>query len=57
MKRVLAVVVFYLVNFGFWELIAPIVSGEWASFIVYVILFLFIVLFYKKELVHEWKFL
>ncbi len=54
-KRILAIVVFYLVNFGLWELIAPAVSGEWGSFIVYVILFCFIILLYKKELMNEWK--
>jgi hypothetical protein len=38
-----------------WELIAPAVPDEWASFIVYVILFLFIVFLYKKELIVEWR--
>lgn len=54
-KRILAIIVFYLVNFGLWELIAPVVSGEWASFMVYVILFCYIILFYRKELMNEWK--
>ena len=39
-KRIAVILFFYLINFGLWELIAPIISDEWASFMVYVILFL-----------------
>lgn len=53
-KRLLIIILFYLINFGLWELIAPIVSGEWASFIVYVVLFVVVLIVFHKELSEEW---
>ena len=38
-KRIAVILFFYLINFGLWELIASIISDEWASFMVYVTLF------------------
>ena len=32
------IALFYLINFGLWELIAPVISDEWASFAVEVLL-------------------
>ena len=54
-KRLLIIILFYLINFGLWELIAPIVSGEWASFIVYVVLFVVVLTVFHKELSEEWN--
>ena len=48
-------ILFYLINFGLWEVIAPIISGEWASFAVYVVLFLVVVLLFWGEIRGEWK--
>ena len=30
-KRIAMVLLFFAINFGLWEIIAPMVSGEWAS--------------------------
>ncbi|WP_196808636.1 CPBP family intramembrane glutamic endopeptidase [Butyrivibrio sp. AC2005] len=49
-KRICVIALFYLINFELWELIAPIISGEWASFIVYVLLFVIVLLIFRKEL-------
>lgn len=54
-KRILIIILFYLINFGLWELIAPTVSGEWASFIVYVVLFVVVLTVFHKELSEEWN--
>lgn len=54
-KRLLIIILFYLINFGLWELIAPVVSGEWASFIVYVVLFVVVLTVFHKELSEEWN--
>lgn len=54
-KRMAIILLFYLINFGMWELIAPIISNEWASFVVYVILFLIVITLFYKELKEEWK--
>ena len=43
-KQITVVLSFYLINFGLWELIAPVISAEWASFAVYVILFLLVII-------------
>ena len=48
------IALFYLINFGLWELIAPIISDEWASFAVYVVLFAVTIVLFKKELPCEW---
>lgn len=52
-KRMCMIALFYLINFGLWELIAPIISGEWASFMVYVLLFVIVLLMFHKELKDE----
>lgn len=54
-KRIAVVLLFYLINFGLWELIAPIISDEWASFVVYVILFFIVVVLFCRELKEEWN--
>lgn len=54
-KRLFLVAVFYVINFGVWELIAPIVSNEWASFLVYAALFIVVLIACHKELLEEWK--
>ena len=54
-KRIAIVLLFYLVNFGLWEVLAPVISGPWASFLVYVILFLIVVLMFHGELQEQWK--
>ncbi|MBQ9142966.1 MAG: CPBP family intramembrane metalloprotease [Lachnospiraceae bacterium] len=54
-KRIAVILLFYLINFGLWEVIAPIISGEWASFVVYVILFLIVVVLFCRELREEWN--
>ncbi|HPF82618.1 MAG TPA: type II CAAX endopeptidase family protein [Bacilli bacterium] len=54
-KELVLIILFYSINFGLWEIIAPIVSKEWASLIVYVILFILVIIIFKKELVNEWK--
>lgn len=54
-KRIAALILFYLINFGVWELIAPVISGEWASFVVYVMLFFVVVLLFFNEIKSEWK--
>lgn len=54
-KKLLIIIAFYLINFGLWELIAPIVSGEWTSFIVYVVLFAVVLAVFHKELSAEWN--
>lgn len=54
-KRLALVLLFYVINFGVWELLAPVISGAWASFMVYVILFLLVVLMFHRELAKEWS--
>ena len=54
-KRIAMLILFYLINFGLWEVIAPVISGEWASFAVYVVLFLVVVLLFWNEIRGEWK--
>ena len=54
-KRVAVLDLFYLINFGLWELIAPIISGEWASFAVYVVLFTVVLLLFRNEIKDEWN--
>lgn len=54
-KRLLIIILFYAINFGLWEFIAPIVSGAWASFIVYVVLFSVVLMVCHKELSEEWN--
>ena len=54
-KRIAALILFYGINFGVWELIAPVISGEWASFVVYVMLFFVVVLLFWREIGSEWK--
>ena len=54
-KRFFLVVVFYVINFGIWELIAPVVSDEWASFLVYAALFIVVLIVCHKEMLEEWK--
>ena len=56
-KRIAVILFFYLINFGLWELIAPIISDEWASFMVYVILFLIVIALFHRELKEEWDFI
>ena len=53
-KQLAIILLFYLINFGLWEIIAPIISNEWASFIVYVILFLVVIALFYRELKEEW---
>nr|MDE7220880.1 hypothetical protein [Oscillospiraceae bacterium] len=48
------IVLFYLINFGLWELIAPIISDQWASFAVYAVLFVATVALFRKELSCKW---
>lgn len=48
------IVLFYLINFGLWELIALIISDEWASFAVYAVLFVATVALFRKELSCKW---
>lgn len=54
-KALILILLFYAINFGLWELIAPIVSGEWASFIVYALLFTVVLLLFAKDLKNEWN--
>lgn len=54
-KQLLLILLFYFINFGLWEVIAPIVTQEWASFIVYLVLFLFTLGFFSEELRDEWR--
>lgn len=54
-KRVAIILLFYLINFGLWEIIAPVISNEWASFVVYVILFSIVIVLFHKELKEEWN--
>lgn len=54
-KRITMIALFYLINFGLWEIIAPVISNEWASFVVYVILFGIVIMLFYKELKEEWK--
>lgn len=54
-KRITMILLFFAINFGLWELIAPIVSNEWASFIVYVVLLIVVIVMFKRELTNEWK--
>lgn len=56
-KRIAIIFLFYIINFGLWEIIAPIISGAWASFTVYVFLFIIIVLMFHSELAKEWALL
>ena len=52
-KDIILIALFYLINFGLWELIAPIVSDSWASFLVYLLLFIVVLILFKKELIVE----
>ncbi len=54
-KRTAMVLLFFAIIFGLWEIIAPMVSGEWASFIVYVVLLIVVIVMFRKELVNEWR--
>lgn len=54
-KRIAMVLLFFAINFGLWEIIAPIVSGEWASFIVYVVLLIVVIVMFRVELANEWR--
>ena len=53
-KRIGIIILFYVINFGLWEIIAPIVSDEWASFIVYILLFAMVFIIFHKELHGAW---
>lgn len=53
-KRLGIIILFYTINFGLWEIIAPIISGEWASFVVYILLFVIVLLFFRRELRGAW---
>ncbi len=55
MKRILAIISFYLINFGLWELLVGYIGREWDSFLVYVILFPLIIFINRKELKSELK--
>ena len=48
------IALFYLINFGLWELIAPVISDEWASFAVYVLLFAVTIALFRRELLDRW---
>ena len=54
-KRLAIIMFFYLINFGLWEIIAPVISNEWASFMVYVILFSIVITLFHRELKEEWN--
>lgn len=51
------IVCFYLVNFFSWDLMVDnqIVSPQWASIIVYTILFIISLMIYGKHLIKEWQ--
>lgn len=53
-KPACMIALFYLINFGLWELIAPVISEAWASFAVYVVLFAVTVALFRKELSCKW---
>lgn len=55
LKRIAIILLFYLINFGLWEIIAPAISNEWASFVVYIVLFSIVIALFHKELKEEWN--
>ena len=55
-KRILSLVLFFLINFGLWEImVRNNISKEWSSFFVYLILFIIMILIWNKELINEFK--
>ena len=56
-RAILMIVLFYLINFSFWDLLVDnqIVSPQWASIIVYTILFVVCLILYGKHLMNEWN--
>ncbi|WP_026528146.1 CPBP family intramembrane glutamic endopeptidase [Butyrivibrio sp. VCD2006] len=54
-KRIAVVMLFYMINFGLWELVAPVITPEWASFAVYVLLFIIVTLMFWDEMRSEWN--
>lgn len=55
-RAIVMIVLFYLINFSFWDLLVDhqMVSPQWASIIVYTILFVVCLILYGKHLMKEW---
>ena len=56
LKSFVSIIIFFSINFGLWEImVRNNISKEWASFLVYLILFIVMILIWKKELIREYK--
>lgn len=55
LQSFITVVLFFLINFGLWEvLVASGLNESWASFTVYAVLIVVVILIWNKKLLSEW---
>lgn len=56
-KGIIVLLLFYLINFTFWDLLVnhQVATPQWASFIVYTSLFIVVIAFYWKHLDEQWR--
>lgn len=56
LKPITNVVFFFLINFGFWEvLVGAGMNRSWASFTVYAVLIVFVIAIWNKDLLIKWN--
>lgn len=53
-RRIIMIIAFYCINFGLWELLVRFIPKEWASFVVYLVLFPVTFILLGKQLKQEW---
>lgn len=55
-QSIITLLSFFLINFGLWEVfVANGISTAWASFFVYAVLIVVVILIWNKKLLTEWK--
>ncbi len=55
-QSIVTIAIFFFINFGLWEiLVSNGISQEWASFIVYAVLFILVILIWHKNLTKDWN--
>lgn len=54
-RSIVTLIIFFLINFGLWEIIVYLgMSNSWASFTVYLVLFVIILLIWKDKIPDSW---
>ncbi|EOI58213.1 CPBP family intramembrane glutamic endopeptidase [Enterococcus gilvus] len=54
-RSIATIVIFFLINFGLWEIIVHLgMSNSWASFTVYLVLFIIILFIWKENIPNSW---